>query len=57
MTTPSIVERVLAGDARAVARAISLLEDDERASRFISRFSPEKCYDGLLRDAVFYSLG
>jgi hypothetical protein len=36
---------------------LALLEDDERAARFVSRFIPEKCYDGLLRDAFFYSLG
>ena len=36
---------------------LALLEDDERAARFISRFIPEKCYDGLLRDAFYYALG
>lgn len=36
---------------------LALLEDDERAARFVSRFIPEKCYDGLLLDAFYYSLG
>ena len=34
-----------------------MLEDDERAARFISRFIPEKCYDGLLLDSFYFSLG
>jgi hypothetical protein len=36
---------------------LALLEDDERAARFISRFIPEKCYDGLLLDSFYFSLG
>jgi hypothetical protein len=40
-----------------LADLLALLEDDDRAARFVSRFIPEKCYDGLLRDAFYYSLG
>ena len=32
MTAPSLAERVLAGDTRAIARAISLIEDEDPAS-------------------------
>ena len=38
--TPTLAERVLAGDARAIARAISLIEDETPAAA------------GLIRDAV-----
>ena len=38
MTAPSLADRVLAGDARAVARAISLIEDEsDRAAELIRR--------------------
>lgn len=36
---------------------LALLEEDERTARFTSRFIPEKCYNGLLRDGFFYALG
>ena len=35
---------------------LALLEEDKRAARFASRFIPEKCYNGLLRDAFLYAL-
>ena len=37
MTSPTLSERVLAGDARAVARAISLIEDEEAAGANLVR--------------------
>ena len=42
MTAPTLSERVLAGDARAVARAISLIEDEEPAgAELIRRIYPQ----------------
>ena len=41
MTTPSLSERVLAGDARAIARAISLIEDESpEAADLVRRIFP-----------------
>ena len=41
MTTPSLSERVLAGDARALARAISLIEDESpEAADLVRRIFP-----------------
>jgi LAO/AO transport system kinase len=37
VTTPSLPERVLAGDARAIARAISLIEDESPAAADLVR--------------------
>jgi LAO/AO transport system kinase len=37
VTSPTLAERVLAGDARAVARAISLIEDEEAAGAELVR--------------------
>jgi LAO/AO transport system kinase len=37
MTAPTLAERVLAGDARAVARAISLVEDEDAAAAVLIR--------------------
>jgi LAO/AO transport system kinase len=37
VTTPSLSERVLAGDARAIARAISLIEDESPAAADLVR--------------------
>ncbi len=41
MTTPSLAERVLAGDVRAIARAISLIEDESpEAADLVRRVFP-----------------
>lgn len=32
-----------------------VLDEDERAARFVSKYLPERCYDALLRDALTYS--
>ena len=37
MTSPTLAERVLAGDPRAIARAISLIEDEDPASAALVR--------------------
>ncbi|MBK8135742.1 MAG: hypothetical protein IPK52_07885 [Chloroflexi bacterium] len=33
-----------------------LLEEDERAARFVSKFVPERCFEPLLHDALIFAL-